>query len=81
MQVKGQWSDARVVDPIFVDEMQIQDLGDRCYITFGQIRLPSIEQVTESNTAAEIRPVVRIIATRATIAKMLAVLSEAKVTP
>ena len=76
IQVKGVWGDARSIDPIFVDELQVQDAGDRCYITFGQVRLPAVNP-NEPLQDAEIRPVVRLVVTQKTLAKMLAVLTRA----
>ena len=71
IKLGGAWSDASQIEQVFVDELQIQDIGDRCYITFGQVRLPDVEASKQSGAKVEIRPVVRLIVTKAALTKML----------
>lgn len=75
VKLTGKWSDAKDVEPVFVDEMQIQGLDDRVYITFGQVRLPTVEAGQQSPAEVEIRPVVRLVLTPATLEKLLKSLS------
>ena len=76
-KLEGAWSEARDVDPIFVDELELQGLGDRTYITFGQLRLPTVQAGTQPGAQVEIRPVVRLVVTTATLEKMLVALKAA----
>lgn len=81
IQLRGEWSDPRALDPIFVDELQFQEVGDRCYVTFGQVRLPSMAPGEPPALDAEIRAVVRLVMTTTTLERMLFALNEAKRRP
>lgn len=75
VKIEGSWGDPKGLDVVFVDEMQYQEVEERCYITFGQVRLPSMAPRDLGSATAEIRPVVRVVMTKKTMLRMLAALS------
>ena len=76
VQIKGEWGDPRMLDVTVVDELQYQETEDRCYLTFGQVRLPSTAVVDPADVLATIQPVARIVLTKNALTKMLSVLNE-----
>jgi hypothetical protein len=75
MQVHAVWGDPLSLDVVFADELQLQDIGDRCYLTFGQVRLPSLVTAADSEKAGVIQPVVRLVVTKSAVLKMLRALN------
>ncbi|CAN5881151.1 hypothetical protein BH11GEM1_BH11GEM1_23210 [soil metagenome] len=75
MQIRAEWSDPRVLDVIVADELQLQDVGDRCYLTFGQVRLPIISEEMDENATGVIQSVVRLVVTKKALLEMLKALS------
>lgn len=68
------WSSDHDVGQVYVDEMLVQVVNERAYITFGQIRMPLA--ITPSDAAqVEIRPMARLIVSVDTLKRMLAVLN------
>jgi hypothetical protein len=74
VEVTVRWGDATNLEPVPVDEVHFQDLGDRVYFTFGQVRFPLDLNSLERGSSIEIRPVVRILMTRAAATKLVTLL-------
>lgn len=68
------WGSDHDVGQDYVDEMLIQVVNERAYLTFGQIRLPLATEPSET-AQVEIRPVTRLIVSVATLKRMLDVLN------
>lgn len=68
------WSSDQDVGQVYVDEMLIQIVNERAYVTFGQIRMPLATKPSET-ARVEIRPVARLIVSVETLKKMLDVLN------
>lgn len=76
-QVPGQWSDGRNLDQLAVDELSLVDAGDRFYLAFGQVQVPLAASSIKDGTVAEIRPMVKLVISKAAMKKMLTVLNAA----
>ena len=77
-EAKAVWADALAVDPVFVDELYLQMVNDRYYLTFGQLRLPLVDPSDSSEPiVAQLQPVVRLIVAKGTLKRFAAALSGA----
>ena len=77
-KVKVVWGDATQLEPVLVDELNVLQVNDRVYITFGQVRLPLIQDPAPAEVVAQIVPVVRLATTKDTWAKMLEAMNRTK---
>ena len=70
------WS-AADVPVVFGDNLHWRTLGDRCYLTFGQLQLPMREGPLPPGTEIAIQPVARIVATPETVKLWAQLLAQA----
>ena len=71
VQFQLQWGDPSSLDQVFVDQLAIQSVEERFYLTFGQIRMP-LNAV--AGGAAPIQPMVRLIVSTESLQRMVEVL-------
>jgi hypothetical protein len=70
--LQGEWS-KRPLDQIYVDEANLQYINERVYLTFGQLQAPS-SGTNIADELVEIRPVVRVVLTKASFDKIVTML-------
>jgi hypothetical protein len=73
VQAQAVWVDTEEPEPAFVDEVYIQGVADRFYLTFGQIRLPLAAE--EGPVTAQIRAVARVIVPKESLRRIVDALS------
>jgi hypothetical protein len=73
VQARAVWVDTEDPEPTFADEVYIQGIGDRFYLTFGQVRLPLAAE--EGPVTAQIRAVARLIVPKESLKRIVEVLS------
>jgi hypothetical protein len=62
-QVGLNWPEIRELPLVFADQVHIQRVPDRFYVTFGQVNLPIISGAPPSGFRADVRPVIRLVIT------------------
>jgi hypothetical protein len=75
-QVRAKWSDDADQNVVFADEVHFINVGDRCYLTFGQVRLP-VTTGSPDGIVAEIQPVAKIVITQELLHKFVDLLKSA----
>ena len=71
--VRLEWGALGATQMMPADEVFIQDLGDRIFLTFGQIQLPlNLGAVPDS---IQVLPVARLVMTRASMQKLQVLLA------
>lgn len=68
LQARVRWLTENL-DQIIADELQLQWVNDRFYLTFGQIQVPFVEP-EGGNFVADIRPVGRYVVSRQSLEKI-----------
>ena len=63
------WVDSLDVEPRIVDELHVQNIGGRIYLTLGQTRVP-IVQPQDGTAVAEVRPIAKILVAPDFLAKV-----------
>ncbi len=68
VQLGLRWGDANELEQVLADELQIQSVNNRFYLTFGQILVPVVEP--KEGQVVEIRPVGRFVVSKTSLEKI-----------
>jgi hypothetical protein len=71
VNITAVWSDPASLPIDFVDQLHIQRVGDRYFLTFGQGNFPLVEGKPEADLKIQIRPVHRYVISSADLRRMI----------